>query len=139
MKKLQRPQDFRKQEIHFKSLTSIVWSRKTTLLRKIEKVIDFSAGFMTWLSTCTARIESRPAVDPLKSWSRLCSIQHLFGIPSLKKTVEEVNLNIAYRWFLGYDLTTKIPHLRTVSYAFARRFPSEVFRGNLHWILRGNS
>ena len=66
---------------------------------------------------------------------KIVLIQHLFGIPSLRKTVEEVNLNIAYRWFLGYDLTTKVPHFATVSYAFARRFPSEVFEAIFSWIL----
>jgi transposase len=46
-----------------------------------------------------------------------------------------VNLNIAYRWFLGYDLTTKIPHFATVSFVFAQRFPSEVFEAIFSWIL----
>ena len=28
-------------------------------------------------------------------------IQHLYGLPSLRRTAEEVPLNIVYRWFLG--------------------------------------
>ena len=54
-------------------------------------------------------------------------IQDLFGLPSLRITMEETHVNVAYRWFLGFDLTTKVPHFSTVSYAFATRFRSEVF------------
>lgn len=35
-------------------------------------------------------------------------------------------MNVAYRWFLGYNLLEKIPHFATVSYAFCRRFPPEL-------------
>ena len=50
-------------------------------------------------------------------------IQHLFGIPSLRQTYREIQVNMAYRWFLGYNLLDKIPHFATVSYAFCKRFP----------------
>ena len=53
-------------------------------------------------------------------------IQHLFGIPSLRQTYREIQVNIAYRWFLGYNLLEKIPHFATVSYAFCQRFPPEL-------------
>ncbi|HAN21266.1 MAG TPA: hypothetical protein DCP51_06285 [Clostridiales bacterium] len=44
-------------------------------------------------------------------------------------------MNIAYRWFLGYDLLTKLPHFATISYAFTTRFSSEVFEQIFSWIL----
>ena len=53
-------------------------------------------------------------------------IQHLFGIPSLRQTHRECEVNVAYRWFLGYGLLGKIPHFATVSCAFCRRFPEEL-------------
>ena len=37
-----------------------------------------------------------------------------------------VPMNVAYRWFLGYSLLDRIPHFATVSYAFCKRFPSEL-------------
>ena len=33
---------------------------------------------------------------------KMVLIQHLFGIPSLRQTYREIQLNVAYRWFLGY-------------------------------------
>ena len=53
-------------------------------------------------------------------------IQHLFGIPSLRQTYREIQVNNAYRWFLGYGLLDNIPHFATVSYAFCQRFPDEL-------------
>lgn len=53
-------------------------------------------------------------------------IQHLFGIPSLRQTHREIQVNLAYRWFLGYGLLDEIPHFATVSYAFCKRFPDEL-------------
>ena len=51
----------------------------------------------------------RPSVDPV------VLIQHLYGLPSLRRTAEEVSLNNAYRWFLGYSLQEEAPHFSTVS------------------------
>ena len=31
-------------------------------------------------------------------------------------TVEEIKMNVAYRWFLGYLMNEQIPHFSTVSY-----------------------
>ncbi len=53
-------------------------------------------------------------------------IQHLFGIPSLRQTHRDIQVNVAYRWFLGYGLLDEIPHFATVSYAFCKRFPEEL-------------
>lgn len=53
-------------------------------------------------------------------------IRHLFGIPSLRQTWRECDVNVAYRWFLSYDLLEHIPHFATVSYAFCNRFPPDL-------------
>jgi transposase len=133
MKMLQRPQDMHeaRNSLQLVDIDSLV--PEDHLLRKIERVIDFSRIY-DMVEHLYSKDKGRPAVDPVVL-VKIVLIQHLFGIPSLRKTVEEVNLNIAYRWFLGYDLTTKVPHFATVSYAFARRFPSEVFEAIFSWIL----
>ena len=63
----------------------------------------------------------RPSVDPVVLF-KMVLIQHLYGLPSLRRTAEEVNLNVAYRWFLGYTLQEETPHFSTVSYNFRHRF-----------------
>ena len=31
-------------------------------------------------------------------------IQYLYGIKSMRQTVKEIEVNVAYRWFLGLDM-----------------------------------
>jgi transposase len=103
------------------------------LLRKIDKAIDFNRiyGMVEYLY---CEDNGRPAADPVVL-VKMVFIQHLFGIRSLRQTVKEIDMNIAYRWFLGYGIDTPLPHFATISYAFATRFPSEVFEGIFAWIL----
>jgi transposase len=76
----------------------------------------------------------RPSVDPVVL-VKIGFLQHIYGIPSLRRTVSEIEVNIAYRWFLHFNLDSPIPHFATVSYAFATRFPSELFQDIFAWIL----
>lgn len=76
----------------------------------------------------------RPSVDPVVLF-KMVMIQHLFGIPSLRKTADEVRLNIAYRWFLGYSINEQTPHFSTISYNFKHRFTDETIEEVFYWIL----
>ncbi|MDQ0341057.1 transposase [Caldalkalibacillus uzonensis] len=40
----------------------------------------------------------------------------------MRQTIKEIETNVAYRWFLGYDLTEKIPHFSTFGKNYVRRF-----------------
>lgn len=53
-------------------------------------------------------------------------LEHLYGLLSLRQTHRDIEVNVAYRWFLGYDPLENIPHLTTLSYAFYKRLPSEL-------------
>ena len=75
----------------------------------------------------------RPSVDPVVL-IKMVLIQHLFGLPSLRQTWE-IDVNVAYRWFLGYDLLEPISHFATVSYAFCKRFPPELSTEIFDYIL----
>ena len=66
---------------------------------------------------------------------KIAFLQHLFGIRSLRQTIKEVETSMSYRWFLHYNLDTPIPHFTTISYAFATRFPEELFEELFTWIL----
>ncbi len=54
---------------------------------------------------------------------------YLFGIPSERRLVQEIQVNVAYRWFLRLGLTEKVPDASTLSQNRRRRFNhSEVFQ-----------
>ncbi|MCD8383151.1 MAG: transposase [Clostridiales bacterium] len=72
---------------------------------------------MSGLTSITATRMADPEQDPVVL-KKMVLIQHLFGPPSLRQTYQEINGNIACRWFLCYSLLDKIPHFATVSYAF---------------------
>lgn len=105
------------------------------LLRKIEKVIDFSRIY-EMVEHLYCEDNGRPSVDPVVL-VKMVLVQHLYGIKSLRQIVKEVDIHIVYRWFIGYDIDTPVPHFATISYAFATRFPREVFAEIFAWILKG--
>jgi transposase len=95
------------------------------ILRIIDTALDWDKVYE--LTEKYYKEDGRPSVDPVVL-VKIAFIQHLFGIRSLRQTVADVDVNVAYRWFLHYDFYTKVPHFATVSYAFATRFPSELFQ-----------
>ena len=40
----------------------------------------------------------------------------------MRQTIREVEVNIAYRWFLGLDFYDKVPHFSTFGKKYERRF-----------------
>ena len=106
---------------------------KDHLLRKIDKAVDFKYIY-TLVEDLYSPDNGRPSVDPVVLF-KIVLIQHLFGIRSLRQAVREIELNIGYRWFLGYTLCEPIPHFATVSYAFRQRFGSDIVEQVFQWIL----
>ena len=90
------------------------------LLRKIDKHIDF--GFINEIcKPYYSEDNGRPAIEP-EILFKMLFIGYLYGIRSERRLVEEVKVNIAYRWFLGYDLTEKIPDASVIWQNRIRRF-----------------
>ena len=86
------------------------------MLRKIDGAIDFKKIY-EFVEDLYCEDNGRPSIDPVVLF-KMVLIQHLYGLPSLRRTAEEVSLNNAYRWFLGYSLQEETPHFSTVSYNF---------------------
>lgn len=49
-------------------------------------------------------------------------LSYLFGISSKRRLVREIQVNVAYRWFLRMGLTEKVPVASTLSQNRIRRF-----------------
>lgn len=90
------------------------------ILRKIDKHINFSFIYdLTRDLYC--HDNGRPALDPIVLFKMLF-IGYLFGIRSERQLIREIEVNIAYRWFLGYSLTDKVPSHSTISMNRITRF-----------------
>lgn len=103
------------------------------LLRKINTAVDFTYIY-EFVEDLYYADNGRPSVDPVVLF-KMVLIQHLYGILSLRRTVEEINMNIAYRWFLGYFLNEPIPHFATISYIFKHCFQEDTIEKVFTWIL----
>lgn len=103
------------------------------LLRKIDAAVDFNRIY-EMVESLYSEDNGRPSIDPVVLF-KMVLIQHLYGLPSLRRTAEEVSGSINYRWFLGYTLREETPHFSTVSYNFRHRFTEETVDKVFAWIL----
>ena len=92
-------------------------------MRKIDSAIDFTKIY-DLVENLYCEDNSRPSVDPVVLF-KIVLLQQIFAIPSLRRTLDEVNLNVAYRWFIGYSLNKNVLHFSTVSYNFKHRFTED--------------
>ena len=106
---------------------------KEHLLRKIEAAVDFDELY-EMVEPLYCADNGRPSIDPVVLF-KMVLIQHLYGLPSLRRTADEVSANINYRWFLGYTLQEETPHFSTVSYNFRHRFTEDTVNRVFTWIL----
>ena len=103
------------------------------LLRKIDAAVDFRKIYKI-VGDLYCKDNGRPSVDPVVLF-KIVLIEHLYGIRSLRQTVADMEVNVAYRWFIGYGLSKPIPHFATVSYNFCQRFDSQTVEKIFVWIL----
>jgi transposase len=74
--------------------------------RQVERSIDLS--FVRELAVEFYSTIGRPSVDPV-IFFKLQLIAFFEGIRSERQLMETVNLNLARRWFIGYDLDSPSP------------------------------
>lgn len=77
------------------------------LLRLIDQAIDWSFIYDLVIDKYSAD-NGRPSMDPVML-IKIPFIQYLYGIRSMRQTVKEINVNVAYRWFLGLEMMDKVP------------------------------
>lgn len=93
---------------------------KNHILREIEQAIDFSF-IHELVRELYCADNGRPSIDPVVLF-KIVLIQYTFGIRSMRQTIKEIEVNMAYRWFLGYGMTESIPHFTTFGKNYLRRF-----------------
>lgn len=89
------------------------------LVRKLEKSIDLR--FIYELVEDLYSPYGKESIDSVVL-IKLNIIQYTFGIRSMRQTIKEIEVNNAYRWYLGYGLSEKLPHFSSFSKNYSRRF-----------------
>lgn len=90
------------------------------LLRIIDKAIDWNFIYDIVEDKYSPDF-GRPSIDPIQL-IKIPLIQYLYGIKSMRQTMKEIEVNVAYRWFIGLDMTDKTPHFSTFGKNYTRRF-----------------
>lgn len=93
------------------------------LVRRLGAAVDFEfvRNLVRWRYSHTGQ----PSVDPVVLF-KLWLLGYLFNITSERRLCEEASLNLAWRWFLGYELDEPIPDHSVLTKA-RRRFGVDVY------------
>lgn len=93
-------------------------------LRKVNKALDISFVHDA-VADKYCQNNGRPSIDP-EVVVRLFLLQAIEGIPSVRRLMQRVHVDLAYRWFIGYRVDEKLPDHSTLSRALDR-FGDAVF------------
>ena len=115
---LNRCQIESRREIQIISIEDLV--PENHILRIIDRAVNLDFIYdEVWGLYCADN--GRPSVDPVVLF-KIVLLQYTFGIRSMRQTIKEIKINMAYRWYLGYGMTEKIPHFSTFGKNYLRRF-----------------
>ena len=105
-----------KTQVEMLSLDELVpWDH---LVRKMEKAIDLRFIYPL-VKNLYSNYEAE-SIDPA-ALIKLNIIQYTFCISSMRQTIKEIEVNNAYRWYIGYGLSEQIPHFSTFSKNYTRK------------------
>lgn len=120
-------------EIKFVCLEDLV--PENHILREIDRAIDFDFIYEEVKGLYKEEEWGKPGIDPV-SLFKIVFIQYLFGIRSMRQTIKDIEVNTAYRWFIGFDLFEPIPHFTTFGKNYSRRFKdTDIFERIFYHIL----
>ena len=78
-------------------------------LRQVDSKVDFDFVYDLVEDTYSPD-NGRPSLDPVML-VKIPLINCFYGIRSMRQTMKEIEVNVAYRWFLGLTLDDKVPIL----------------------------
>ena len=108
---------------------------KDHLLRIIDENVDFSF-IIEMTRPYYHGVLGRPPIHPIRLF-KMMLIGYLYGIRSERQLEQEIQTNVAYRWFLGLGLTDPVPDHSTISYNRNVRFKgSTIFQDIFDEVVR---
>lgn len=108
---------FDKNQLEFVSLEQLV--PEDHLLRKIENAIDFE--FIHKLTKQYYSDFGRPCLDTITLF-KIALLNFIYGKNSIRSTLEDSKVNMAYRWFLNLSISDTIPNYSTFTQNYIRRY-----------------
>lgn len=112
---MQGKKDFNQKIYYNINLDSLV--PENHFLKRLERLVSFD--FVRDITKDYYSYTGKPSIDPVVLVKMLL-VGYLFDIRSERKLVEEISLNLAYRWYIGYDLDEEVPNHSVFSKARVR-------------------
>jgi transposase len=101
-------------------------------LKRVEREVDLS--FVIPLVEARYSFTGRPSIDPTVV-IKILLIGFFYGITSERRMMREIQVNLSYRYFIGYNLDEKVPDHSSLTNARAR-FGEKVFQEIFDEIVR---
>ena len=121
-------------QIKFHTLTIENLVPEDHFLRKLDRLVDFSFIYEE-TRDYYCHHNGRPSIDPVILVKYLL-VGYPYGIESERRLKQEIEVNMAYRWFLGLDFDERVPDHSIISQNRRRRFGGEnLFRRLFEHIL----
>ena len=99
--------DYNRKQYGFYTIDELV--PKDHFLRQVDSKVDFDFIYDLVEDTYSPD-NGRPSLDPVML-VKIPLINCFYGIRSMRQTMKEIEVNVAYRWFLGLTLDDKVPIL----------------------------
>ncbi len=112
---MQGKKDFNQRIYYNINLDSLV--PEDHFLKRLDSLVSFD--FVRDITKSYYSHTGKPSIDPAVLVKMLL-VGYLFDIRSERKLVEEISLNLAYRWYIGYDLDEEVPNHSVFSKARVR-------------------
>ncbi len=105
---------------------------KNHLLRRLDSILDLK--FIHELTKeLYCDLNGRPSIDP-EVFFRMNLVSYLYGISSDRQLCEELQFNLAYRWFCRFSLADTIPDHSSMT-RIRDRFGKDVFERIFNQVL----
>ena len=95
------------------------------MLRLIDKAINWNFIY-DLVEDKYCQNNGRPSMDPVML-IKIPFIQYLYGIKSMRQTIREIEVNVAYRWFLGLDMLDPVQHFQRLERIIPADLKTRIF------------
>lgn len=92
---------------------------KNHIVRKMERHVDL--GFIYKEVEHLYSKVGNHSLDPVVFF-KILLIRYMFGIKSMRETMRQIEVNVAYRWYLDISFSDPVPHHSTISKTYYRKF-----------------
>ncbi len=101
-------------------------------LRELEAALDMSFVYDQVAHLYSER--GRRSIDPV-ILVKMLLLGYFYGIESERKLEKEVQVNVAFRWYLGLSFEDRVPDHSTISQNRRRRFGMKWYANASRWDL----